>query len=278
MFDRSTFGTLALVIITGALLATASAQDMSKYPDWSGIWRGDHGFQWDPTKRPGLPQQAPLTPEYQKIFEDSLKGQEDGSQGNNVRFTCMPSGMPRTMTVLFQIEFIITPATTYMVFSTNNPVRRIYTDGRDWPKDDEPSFTGYSLGKWLDTDGDGKFDTLEVETRNIKGHRTYESTGLPLHEDNETVVKERIYFDKARDPIMAEVTTIDHALTRPWTVIKPYMREKAGVPWIDLICNENNPHVLIGGQNYFLSYDGYLMPARKNQEPPDLRYFTPARR
>jgi hypothetical protein len=225
-----------------------------------------------------LPQQAPLTPEYQKIFEDSLKGQEDGSQGNNVRFTCMPSGMPRTMTVLFQIEFIITPATTYMVFSTNNPVRRIYTDGRDWPKDDEPSFTGYSLGKWLDTDGDGKFDTLEVETRNIKGHRTYESTGLPLHEDNETVVKERIYYDKARDRIMAEVTTIDHALTRPWTVIKPYMREKAGVPWIDLICNENNPHVLIGGQNYFLSYDGYLMPARKNQEPPDLRYFTPARR
>ena len=278
MFDRSTFGTLALVIITGALLATASAQDMSKYPDWSGIWRGDHGFQWDPTKRPGLPQQAPLTPEYQKIFEDSLKGQEDGSQGNNVRFTCMPSGMPRTMTVLFQIEFIITPATTYMVFSTNNPVRRIYTDGRDWPKDDEPSFTGYSLGKWIDTDGDGKFDTLEVETRNIKGHRTYESTGLPLHEDNETVVKERIYYDKARDRIMAEVTTIDHALTRPWTVIKPYMREKAGVPWIDLICNENNPHVLIGGQNYFLSYDGYLMPARKNQEPPDLRYFTPARR
>jgi hypothetical protein len=265
---------IALMATLAATTISAPAQDMSKYPDWSGIWRGDHGFQWDPTKRPGLPQQAPLTPEYQKIFEDSLKGQEDGSQGNNVRFTCMPSGMPRTMTVLFQIEFVITPATTYMVFSTNNPVRRIYTDGRDWPKDDEPSFTGYSIGKWLDTDGDGKFDTLEVETRNIKGHRTYESTGLPLHEDNQTVVKERIYYDKTRDRIIAEVTTIDHALTRPWTVIKPYMREKKGVPWIDLICNENNPHVLIGKENYFLSYDGYLMPARKNQSPPDTRYFN----
>ena len=51
-------------------------------------------------------------------------------------------------------------------------------------------------------------------------------------------------------------------------------REKPSVPWIDLICNENNPHVLIGNQNYFLSYDGYLMPARKNQAPPDLRYFN----
>ena len=55
--------------------------------------QGDHGQpRGDPA--PGLAQQAPLTPEYQKIFEDSVKGQEDGSQGNNVRFTCMPSGRP----------------------------------------------------------------------------------------------------------------------------------------------------------------------------------------
>ena len=108
--------------------------------------------------------------------------------------------------------------------------------------------------------------------------RLVEASGLPLHEDNQTIVKERIYFDKARDRIIDEITTIDHALTRPWTVIKPYMREKLGVPWIDLVCNENNPHVVIGGQNYFLSYDGYLMPARKNQEPPDLRYFNQVRR
>ena len=274
MRERSLLATFAITAALAATIVGAAAQDLSKYPDWSGIWRGDHGFQWDPTKRPGLAQQAPLTPEYQKIFEDSLKGQEEGSQGNNVRFTCMPSGMPRTMTVLFQIEFVITPATTYLMFSTNNPVRRIYTDGRDWPKDDEPAFSGYSIGKWLDTDGDGKFDTLEVETRNIKGHRTYESTGLPLHEDSQTVVKERIYYDKTRDRIIDEVTTIDHALTRPWTVTKAYMREKTSVPWIDLICNENNPHVLIGKENYFLSYDGFLMPAKKNQAPPDLKYFN----
>jgi hypothetical protein len=274
MLERTLRGAFVLAAALAATITSAAAQDMSKYPDWSGIWRGDHGPQWDPTKRSGLAQQAPLTPQYQKIFEDSLKGQEDGSQGNNVRFTCMPSGMPRTMTVLFQLEFVITPATTYLVFSTNNPVRRIYTDGRDWPKDDEPAFSGYSIGKWLDTDGDGKFDTLEVETRNIKGHRTYDNTGLPLHEDNATIVKERIYLDKTRERIVDEVTTIDHALTRPWTVIKPYMHEKKGVPWIDLICNENNPHVLIGKENYFLSYDGFLMPARKNQSPPDTRYFT----
>src|SRR5438094_4119187 len=113
MLDRILIGTFALLAALALTIASATAQDLSKYPDWSGIWRGDHGFQWDPTKRPGIAQQAPLTPEYQKIFEDSLKGQEEGSQGNNVRFTCMPSGMPRTMTGLFQIEFVITPATTF---------------------------------------------------------------------------------------------------------------------------------------------------------------------
>jgi hypothetical protein len=39
-------------------------------------------------------------------------------------------------------------------------------------------------------------------------------------------------------------------------------------------CNENNHHIVIGNENYFVSGDGYLMPARKDQAPPDLRYFT----
>jgi hypothetical protein len=29
----------------------------------------------------------------------------------------------------------------------------------------------------------------------------------------------------------------------------------------------------IGKENYFLSGDGFLMPIRKDQPPPDLRYF-----
>jgi hypothetical protein len=35
--------------------------------------------------------------------------------------------------------------------------------------DDDPQFVGYSVGKCLDTDGDGRYDTLEVETRGMKG-------------------------------------------------------------------------------------------------------------
>jgi hypothetical protein len=153
--------------------------------------------------------------------------------------------------------------------------RRIYTDGRDWPKEIEPTFKGYSIGKWLDTDGDGRFDTLEVETRAIKGPRAYDTSGLPLHRDNETIVKEKLYPDKNdRVTLYDEITTIDHALTGPWTVTKKYTRDPdPKTDWIEEVCPENNPHVEIQGDNYFIGADGFLMPARKDQAPPDLRYF-----
>jgi hypothetical protein len=72
-----------------------------------------------------------------------------------------------------------------------------------------------------------------------------------------------------------EITTIDHALTRPWTVTKKYVRQVVKHPeWLEEVCTDCNGHVDIAGQNYFLSAVGLLMPARKDQPPPDLRYFN----
>jgi hypothetical protein len=74
--------------------------------------------------------------------------------------------------------------------------RRIFTDGRDWPTQIEPTFAGYSIGRWVDEDGDGRYDTLEVETRDFKGPRAHDEAGLPLHFDNQSIFRERIYRDK----------------------------------------------------------------------------------
>ena len=116
---------------------------------------------------------------------------------------------------------------------------------------------------------------LEVETRGFKGPRAFDSSGLPLHHDNQTVVKERIYLDPAdRNVFHDEVTVFDHALTRPWTVIKSSRREPNSRPyWREVNCSENNNHVEIAKEAYMLSADGYLMPTKKDQPPPDLKYF-----
>jgi hypothetical protein len=278
---KSPIGAVALVAL-GMMIVPASALD-EKYPDWSGQWKkppnaSDRpGNPWDQTRPIGRGQEAPLTPEYQAIFEASLAAQERGAQGENTRYTCSPSGMPRVMTVVGPIEFVILPTITYIHFENNMP-RRIYTDGRDWPKNEEPGLDGYSIGKWVDRGGTGRYDMLEVETRNFKGPRQFESSGLPLHADNQTIVKERLYLDKAsKDIFRDEITTIDDALTRPWTVLKTYLRSK-DIRWLPYNCNEYNSHVVIGKEDYFLSADGYLMPVRKDQAPPDLRYFKPARK
>src|SRR5262245_46333609 len=274
MACRSSF---AIVAFAGLFSATAAgAQDfLLKYPDIVGQWRRPPGIgiQWDQSKRVGLAQQAPLTPEYQARYEANLADQRAGGQGTDPLGKCIPPGMPRMMSVIFPMEIIIMPNTTYILTDYTDP-RRIYTDGRAWPKEVEPTFTGYSVGKWIDEDGDGRYDVLEVETRGFKGPRSFEASGLPLHVDNETVIKERISLNKAnKDELRDEVTTIDNALTRPWTVTKTYRREPKPI-WFEYTCAEGNHHVQIGKDNYYVSEDGFLMPVRKNQAPPDLRYFS----
>jgi hypothetical protein len=63
--------------------------------------------------------------------------------------------------------------------------------------------------------------------------------------------------------------------TRPWTINRVYRRETTPV-WDFVDCAENNPHVLVGKDYYMISADGYLMPTKRNQSAPDLRYFNRA--
>src|SRR5262249_23662661 len=115
----------------------------------------------------------------------------------------------------------------------------------------------------------------EVETRGFRGPRAFDATGLPLHKDNKTVIKEKIFLD-AKDPTVYhdEVTVIDNALTHPWTVMKNYKRDASAQPhWTEENCPETNNHVRVGKDDYMISSDGFLMPTAKGQKAPDLRYF-----
>jgi len=275
MLYRGLIGSIAVAsVMCIAASAGAQAPDLSKYPDWSGQWKRTSGIQWDPSKPLGPAQKAPLTPEYQAKYEANLADQALGGQGDDRTGQCIPHGMPRVMTVVYPMEIIIMPKTTYILTDYTVP-RRIFTDGRDWPQEQEPTFNGLSIGKWVDAGADGRYTTLEVETRGFKGPRTFEASGIRLHDDGESIIKERIYLDKAdKNTLYDEITTIDHALTRPWTITKKYVREtKPNLIWYFNDCAENNRHVFIGDDSYFVSEDGFLMPVKKGQKPPDLRYF-----
>ncbi len=273
-------GTFALLATFAAGIPRAHAHDEAKYPDWRGQWQRPGpggGNAWDPTKRLGRGEEPPLTPEYQAIFEAGLADQAAGGQGSDPTYRCFPPGMPRGMIGIMPLQFIITGETTYIFGELFNFFRRIYTDGRDWPAPLPPSYAGYSIGKWEDADGDGRYDTLIVETRGLKNPHSYDSSGIPFHKDQRAVLLERISRDLDNPNLMHdEVTAIDDALTRPWRVTRNYLRVRGPELWVETQCTENNHHVFLNQTNYILSGAGLLMPARKNQKPPDLRYFAPA--
>jgi hypothetical protein len=268
MVYRSAISAMAVVGALCAAMAGALAWDDSKYPDFSG--------QWHPIGGPGRwarDERAPLTAEYQKIF-DATKGV--GGQGtSNMTYLCLSPGMPRVVNGYSDIEFVTAPTTFHILIDHIYDNRRIFTDGRPWPDPLVPTLLGYSIGQWVDTKGTGKYDLLEAETRGFRGPRAFDATGLPLHHDNETIIKERFYIDEKNPNVSHdEVTVIDHALTRPWTVVKNYQRAPDPRPYYhEENCPEGNVNVRVGNDDYMISSDGFLMPTEKGQKAPNLKYF-----
>jgi hypothetical protein len=277
MLDRTLIpAAIATALVLAFTMSSARAFDETKYPDWAGIWTKvpDGGPpRYDPSK-PIRKQEAPLKPDYQTMYEASLKDIDAGGFGLDRHYACFPMGMPRQMAGIAAMEFLITPGATRVIYDDSTAMpRRIFTDGRGWPKEPELNFAGYSLGKWIDSDGDGRFDTLEIETRYVKGPRTWDQTGLPMADDNDAVFKERVFLDKANPNILHnEITTTDNSLTRPWTVMKSY-RRASDDEWVELNCGESNNYVTIDKQVYYVGGDGLLVPMKKGQPAPDLKYF-----
>jgi hypothetical protein len=274
----------ALAATLIATMGGARAEE-PRYPSWKGQWDyinprfGGQGVKYDPTKKFGPAQEAPLTPEYQKVHEESMADQAKGGQGNFIDHArCIPGGMP-TMMSPARLEIIVTPQTTYI--STGSDLRRVFTDGRPWPTDVVPTYQGYAIGHWVDEGNTGTYNLLEVETRGpFKGPRAYDATGLPLAFDNKSIFKERFHLDRG-DPSLLhdEITTIDHALTRPWSVDKTFRHSPEPYPAFSRVnCTETTQQVVIGKDTFMLSADGLLMPSKKDQVPPDLRYFKPVQR
>ena len=237
-----------------------------QYPDWSGQWSRIGSLNWQPEgyAEVGPP---PLSPEYQARREEYQELRDQGVLVGDPPATCLPPGMPRLMTMSFPFEMVITEQTSYILADWDSAVRRIFTDGRDWPDYMLPEFNGYSIGQWHDEDGDGVYDMLSVETRAIKGPRSFDSTAVVLHDNNETVVLEE--FRRIDESTLENtITTIDDALSGPWTVQRTYSHESFSedVLWVEYVCAEKHRLINLGVDWYFLNKEeGTLDPTREGQ-------------
>src|SRR5260370_41830212 len=91
------------------------------------------------------------------------------------------------------MQFVLAPAAPYLLLGEPiRQLRRIYTDGRPWPTAIAPTFSGYSIGRWEGDDGQGHAAALVVETRGLRGPRSYDSNGAPFHAAHQAIVEERM--------------------------------------------------------------------------------------
>ena len=88
---RSLIGAITVAAALVLPIAGAQAFDESKYPNWKGMWdRGGIPPRWTP---PG--QKAPLTAEYQVLFDKNTADQKAGGHGMEPSWRCLPPGMSR---------------------------------------------------------------------------------------------------------------------------------------------------------------------------------------
>jgi len=189
--------------------------------DISGIWDpGDGGIQaLGPAAMPedGKPEHRPP---YTALGLETLNETRPSngarstlpSESNDPVIAGDPQGIPRED--LFELrtaQIFQTPVAIYMLYQFGRVWRVIWTDGREVPKDAEPRWFGYSLGKWVDD------NTLVVETTGLDERTWIDHAGRP-HSDALRV--EERFHRVDRDHLELSVTINDPKMyTKPWVAL-----------------------------------------------------------
>jgi hypothetical protein len=215
-----------------AKLGKAYGDSIAAMPAWTGVWIRNGPLIFDPaTARdehdgeegtdfgvaPGGRQDIPYKPEWQAEYEKRIKNAiEKGVVIDRVG-QCSPHGMPRVLaTTPREIEIIVTPKITFMMWSYFAQVRRIYTDGRGHTDPDYsyPTEMGHSIGRW-------EGETLVIETVNMMAGN-YDQTQAPYSDDIQVV--ERIHM-RPDSQLQNDITITDpKMLAKPWKVTRLYRR------------------------------------------------------
>ena len=122
---------------------------------------------------------------------------------------CMPPNFPRAWTLPQHIRIVQTPGMLVMLHEFNAAYREVYLDGRPLPVNPNPTWNGYSTGRW-----DG--DTLVIETNGIRDDMWLDLQGSPITEAARVTERlTRPTFGSLR----VEIAVNDpRAYTAPWSV------------------------------------------------------------
>jgi hypothetical protein len=196
-------------------------------PDLSGLWQpaailvGDIAANLKPGSVP-----------FQPWAEELYKKRRATDSKDDPTAACIVGGVPRSDLVPYPFKILQVPGMLVILYEAVHSYRQIFLDGRDFPTDMNPSWFGYSIGKW-------EGDTFVVHTKGFNDKGWLDNFGKPatdaLHVTERFRRKDFGHMD-------IEITIDDpKAYTRPWDVTLPLIL-RPDTELLEYICNENNKY------------------------------------
>jgi len=225
-------------------------------PDLSGLWRvestsieewrrilGDRFKATDGLRVPGMGigevskygfnlfmdykagEEPMLTPEAQALIrERKASGYPEFTSEK-----CLPTSFPMAVLLAPVFKIVQTPGLTIMLIEEGNTYRQIYTDRRPLPKDPQPSWFGYSTGKW-------EGDMLVVDTIGFNDNAWLDAAQHPRSEALHMVER---YRRRDFGHLDAEVTFNDPKFyTKPFSIKVTHLLQ-ADSDILENVCGEN---------------------------------------
>lgn len=218
-------------------------------PDLSGIWgipcpvgnaAGVGGFNGVPTMY--CATEVAIPPEFGNIGQslkeglpfqpwaaELVKKTRANNRPNDPLTHCLPTGVVRLDVFPLFRKVVQLPGYIVILNELNASYRQIFTDGRPLPVDPNPTWNGYSTGKW-------EGDTLVVQTAGFRDGIWMDTAATPLTDAARLTEK----FHRVNFGTMELEVTIDDpkAYTKPWTIhIKQILAPDTEL--LDYICAEN---------------------------------------
>jgi hypothetical protein len=166
---------------------------------------------------------------YQPWAADAVKQRKATNGKEDPTSHCLPLGVPRLLVDPEYRKIVQVPGLTVILTERDAAYRQVFTDGRALPVDPQPSWNGYSIGKW-------EGDTLVVETNGLRDGMWLDRSGSPL--TDAAKITER--FRRVNYGSLEIAVTIDDskAYTKPFTVT---VKESIvlNTEMLDYICTEN---------------------------------------
>lgn len=201
--------------------------------DLSGTWEPEANKYVRDIAADLKPGSVPFQPWAKTLYDQRIDGSHEKEDPDA---NCLPQGVPKIDAAPAVWKVVQTPKFIVVVYEAFNLWRQIFLDGREFERDLNPTWMGYSVGKW-------EGDTLVVDSRGFNGKAWLDQLGKPSTDALHVIER---FHRKDYGHMTLDITIDDpKAYTKPWSVTEVVHLLPDSEP-LEFICNENNrdvPHL-----------------------------------